>query len=68
MKAGTAIEEAVTEAPTCSRESGIMDIVDRECAEAAMSALPNGAGRNGAVAEHALGEGSVNGESANRSG
>jgi predicted flap endonuclease-1-like 5' DNA nuclease len=69
MKAGTAIDEAVTEAPTCSRESGIMDIVDRERAEAAVGAVPNGAGRNLAVAEHAVtehavGEGSVNGESA----
>jgi predicted flap endonuclease-1-like 5' DNA nuclease len=69
MKAGTAIDEAVTEAPTCSRESGIMDIVDRERAEAAMGAVPNGAGRNLAVAEHAVtehavGGGSVNGESA----
>jgi predicted flap endonuclease-1-like 5' DNA nuclease len=70
MKAGTAIDEAVTEAPTCSRESGIMDIVDRERAEAAVGAVPNGAGRNVAVAEHvaaaehAVSEGSLNGESA----
>lgn len=59
MKAGTAIDEAVSEAPTCSRESGIMDIVDRDRAEAAVSAAPNGAGRNFVV-----GEGSVSSQSA----
>jgi hypothetical protein len=59
MKAGTAIDEAVSEAPTCSRESGIMDIVDRDRAEAAVSAAPKGAGRNFIV-----GEGSASSESA----
>ena len=64
MKAGTAIDATVTEAPTCSRESGIMDIVDRERAEAAVSAAPNGTGRSGVVGEAAMGEGSVNSQSA----
>jgi predicted flap endonuclease-1-like 5' DNA nuclease len=65
MKAGTAIDEAVSEAPTCSRESGIMDIVDRDRAEVAMSAAPNGASRNVAVDEGSASSQSANGLSAN---
>jgi predicted flap endonuclease-1-like 5' DNA nuclease len=64
MKAGIAIDEAVSEAPTRSRESGIMDVVDSERAEAAASAalgVAAGAAPGGAAHERRVDAAAVNG-------